>query len=289
MRFSLIVTAVCLVMSTSMFVGCGSDDDNPAASGSSPELFAYGLIFVNPGVDFTMRLHPYGGAPFPEVDSVTLEDTLCSLILTHQLGMNDYAYIVDFEELPMADPMFSSGDIVRVTVHSGSKSGFCAVKLLHLDEDDIVIVNPSQDTTVPVGGSVDVKWSRSTNADWYAVRFEKTWDSAGVVVTTEHYATTRDTAWSVPATFFSPDVLSLMIRPIPMTGPDPSSPAGNWSGNLVAGWLYSWAGSYDVFVDIAPAGVGKGQPRERLVNSMSSEAAAEVVRSVCEGLREDLR
>ncbi|MDH4156617.1 MAG: hypothetical protein OEW00_05015 [candidate division Zixibacteria bacterium] len=290
MRLALIVTVVSLLISTCVFVGCGSDDDNPAAGGSSPELFADGLIVVNPRVGLAMRLRPYGGAPFPEVDSVTLEDTLCSLNRSQYWGNGDYVYYVGFNELPSADPpMFDRGDIVRVTVHSGGKSGYCAIKLLDISMDAINIVNPGNDTAVLAGGGVDLIWSRSDNADWYAVQIEKNWDSAGMLVATQHYATTRDTAWSVPATFCSADASFLFIRVIPMTGPDPFSNAGNWSGSLVAGWLYSWAGFDQVLIGIVPAGVVKRQPRERPINSMSNEEAAALVRSVCAGLREDLR
>ncbi len=276
-------------MSSGIFVGCDGDDDNPAASGSVPEFFADGLIVVNPRVGLSMRLRPYGGAPFPEVDSVTLEDTLCSLNRSQYWGWGDYVYYAGFDEFPTADPMFDRGDVVRVTVHSGSRSGFCTIKLLDINLDSIGIVNPGKDTTVPVGGAVDLKWSRSDNADWYAVQIEKNWDSAGMLVATQHYATTRDTAWSVPVTFFGADVIYLFVRIIPMTGPNPSSSAGNWSGDLVAGWLYSWAGFDEIFINIVAAGVGRSQPRGEPIGERSSEEMAASVRSVCEHLRENLR
>ena len=151
MRLSLILTAACLIMSSGIFVGCDGDDDNPAASGSVPEFFVDGLIVVNPRVGLSMRLRPYGGAPFPEVDSVTLEDTLCSLNRSQYWGWGDYVYYAGFDEFPTADPMFDRGDVVRVTVHSGSRSGFCTIKLLDINLDSIGIVNPGKDTTVPVG------------------------------------------------------------------------------------------------------------------------------------------
>jgi len=271
-----------LLLAALIAIAC--DDDDKLVTSTTPGLFADGLITLGPRLGLSMRVRPYGGAPYPEMDSATIADTTCSLNFSQYWGTADYVCYVGFNQLPGSDPIYARGDTAIVTVYSGTRSGSCSIRLLDHNDDACTIVEPASDTSVFVNSELELVWNNVALAEWYAIDITRTNDSPGIWVEWHVYDYSRDTTYSISSSMTATRTGLLDITVIPMTGPDPSSSTGNFDGDLVAGWLYSYGLGDQVLITISDytssskAAIGSPEPCQ-------ARTTEEAVRSVLAGLR----
>lgn len=269
----------------SLLVAAGCDDDNGVTPTVSvlPAAFVSGVIGLQPGLSLTMNIYSYGADP--GIDSVKVGDTLCSLYSSYYWGPGDFYYHTSFHEGATDDPMYESGDTADVTIYAGDRSSSCAIRLMNGNEDRVIFLDPSIDTTVTAGDTIDVAWGSVANADWYAIEIDKYWDSAGSNVWSYNYLYARDTIYAVPASFTTADVHYFNMYAYPIAGPDPVSSVGNWTGNLVDGKLFCYGGG-----DYTRINIGSGPPKKVPAGYLSSDtpprkSAREVVMAVYDAYR----
>ncbi len=276
----LILTTLLLV---ALFAIACEDDSIPLTS-TTPGLFADGLITLGPRLGLSMRVRPYGGAPYPEMDSATIADTTCSINRSQYWGPADYVCFVGFNQLSGTEPIYTRGDTAIVTVYSGARSGSCSIRLLDQNDDACSIIVSASDTAVTGGSEVGVVWNNVALAEWYAIDIERRHDSTGKIMDEYIYDFSKDTAYTVSTSLTDPGTYSLYITVIPMTGPDPSAARGNFDSDLVAGWLYSYGMSDQLYIRISDYGASSkisiDAPESGQVRSTE-----DVVRSVLVGLR----
>ena len=230
-----IVMGLFILMSLCL-IGC--DDEDPIAPCPSPKFYADGMLSLSTTLYMNLYLYNIGGGQYL-VDSVKVNDTLCYLDQYWMYAPGDmYAYAY-YNEPSETD--YSSGDEVTVTVYSGSESSSASVTLLHPSNDEIDIINPSTDTTILTGSSLEIVWEKCPFAEWYAIMFYVNYDSAGSTYGRYVYTYATDTSYYVPASFADEDNNYYDIMFYPVTGPSPTSSTGNWTGDLVTGKLWSYA------------------------------------------------
>jgi hypothetical protein len=225
-----------------IFAACGdnADDDILGSESSRPLIYVDGEIFLNPKLNLSMTIRPYGGL-FVTIDSVKADNSKCDVLAAWCSAPGDLVYYVDLQE--SAEPSaYTSGDTVTVTVFTGDLTGVCSITLLDINIDSLTFLTPeSESTDVNAGESIDFVWETVENAVWYAIAIYSYYDSAGGLWLRKTFRYSLDTTYKVSDSITAADIVYFDIYISPVVGPLPISTIGNWDGRVAAGRLYSWA------------------------------------------------
>lgn len=282
-RAIVVLTAI-VVFSVLSFLGCGNDDDVITSSCPRPVVYADGHTFVDSCLLLNLELYPYGGAD-PGIDSVTIDGMPANVhrpVGLYGSGANWHTYIATLQKCAES-PEYASGDTVETIVYAGDRTGSCRVRLLDYTADAVGIVPPT-DTVVFDDDTVEIVWEKIVNADWYCIGITVEWNYS-IIGNYVYY--TFDTTFTVPDSVLIPSIWDdyTWVWVMPVTGPDPRSPDGNWTGDLVAGRLFSYADWGEVFFRVWSMGAAERPSASSRARPRPEPSPGEIIRAVYDRYR----
>jgi len=238
------LVAVCLV-------GCGDDDCPNCPRTSTQKMVVFGLVQaydcgVEPGLaELYASGSIYGIAgPVPEIDSVLVQGRRADLT-DYPLQEETWFYL-PWSETQELDSL-SAGDSVTVKVYAPCGVSSAKIETLGYCSDAIGIIGWSTDyydyDSVQTQSTIIVDWHPVSDADWYVVYAFYEYDSLG---NSEYVSSTEfapDTTFVIPSSETRFDGW-YDIGVYALTGPNPSSAAGNFVGGCARGIVNSVLGEF---------------------------------------------
>ena len=235
---SLAVMALCC--------SCGDDDECPTCPGITKPLgFTNGSLFLDPeAYMYDMRIYGYGAVP-PNVDSVIIGDSsvhVDDIDYDYEYEYEDAFWEIYFDEDGSeATYMYDHGDTAVVKVYGEGRSSTCHLVILDADSAEAEIISPDyDDDTVSNTESVTVHWNSVELVDYYAILLEFRDSPNGQSDWYYMFDYTLDTFYTVTPDMYPDSLRYFYVNVTPFTGPDPRTGNTNWTGNLLAGRLYSF-------------------------------------------------
>jgi hypothetical protein len=282
-----IVLSICGLLVVALAIGCGDEKCPSCPATVTPRGYAYGSIWLDPGVILPeMRVYGYG-AVAPNLDSVKVGDSIVdkwnwSLASTWPYS-DAYWMIHFFESGDVSTHMYHHGDTATVSIWGEGKSSTCRVKILDPDIARATITTPlmGEDTIAP-GVADTVYWNDVDYADYYAIMVPFNVITGGGTMWTFYYDYTLDTFYTVTGAMQPDSLLYYDIVVTPFNGPDPRTGAGNWTGNLLTGKLYSSGGNVATRIFIDNVFLPSDKARLDVPENRPEWTAGEIIRKVYE-------
>jgi hypothetical protein len=137
--------------------------------------------------------------------------------------------------------MYDHGDLATVRIWGEGRSAACQLKVLSPSAAEPTITAPGMyEDTIAVGAADTVYWNDVEHADYYSVLVAFFVSQNGVTSTFFHFDYALDTSFVVTGAMHPDSVHSFDVVITPFTGPDPRLGTTNWTGDFLAGVLYSY-------------------------------------------------
>ena len=261
MKRNLTIWLVLMPIVAVFLVGCGDDDCPDCPTPSSQQAVVYGTVQsydcgAEPGMTEFLAYGSIHGVrgPIPKIDSV--------LVQGHPAQLDEYplGYYVSFRY--PADYVWESDslpvdDSATIKVYTPCGTSSAKVKLMGYCTDTIGIIGWSTDywdyDSVGTQTTITIDWHPVADADWYAVGAYYEYDSLGYTQYASRYEVVPDTTFVLSSDETKFDGL-YDIAVYALTGPSPSSAAGNFVGTCTKGIVNGIVAEY-VYIQIG-AGTG---------------------------------
>lgn len=264
------IRSILLFLSCLIWAGCGGDDECPSCpeSVAPPPAWIDGKINLYFGqTQLNLDIFQHGGA-YLTIDSVRVGDSACPVDTGYWWNESDPHWDVDFDESG-DDYMYHSGDQATVTVYGNGSSSTCRLVVLDEREDELLWIAPVLGASFAPGENITCTWHKLDVAEWYGIEVKIRRTQEGGFHWENSYYFTFDTTYMLTANLLGDSIDYLYVYVLPTTGPDPTSTAGNWTGDLAEGKLYS-SGRYDYTrIYIRDPGETKAVPITPLTESIS--------------------
>ena len=109
MRKILIILTGLLILTFIMVISCDDDDCAPCPIYTTPLAWTNGYVYLDHYMYFYTDIMSHGGAD-PNIDSVKVDDSLCSLESSYYYTYGDPYYYASFDEDSDGNPDYASGD-----------------------------------------------------------------------------------------------------------------------------------------------------------------------------------
>ncbi len=231
-HFGIIVLTILLF---SHLIGC--DDNNPTANDSTIKYLVIGSVVLWPSISFYGTITSIYGE-INDIDSVLIADSACVIEQApSSVEGNQYSYT--FSYFKLADSLrFQSGDTAFVRIVRDDEVVVVPVKLLQSPQDTIVVISPSNMSSVQPNEDIPVVWHKIPNADWYGIYIIHD-TSAFSAPTRQAYRYSLDTTYTIPGNEH-PMESEYHIYISATTGPAPNE-NGNINSETMTGAMYSTA------------------------------------------------
>jgi hypothetical protein len=112
--------------------------------------------------------------------------------------------------------------------------------------------------TIAVGASDTIYWNRVDQADYYAITIPFLTSYQGSSLWRYRYEYAIDTFFVVTGAMHPDSTLLYDVGVTPFCGPDPRTGRSNWTGNFLAGTVYSIGGFTHTRIHISQPILGAG-------------------------------
>lgn len=276
----LIVTALLLLLTGSLFLTGCSDDDDDVVAGTAAQATILGYANLYPYAYFYIDVMPLTNGDFM-IDSAFAFDSTCLVrndSYWYVYGDDNYQWVEYYNSDDTS--RYHSGDDVTIDIYNNGNLATTQITLLDYYDDFPPHILPATGDTINLNSSINCIWNSVTNADWYGIRMRYRKDSSGTQVYTYTYAGVTDTSYTIPGSLNGYNGY-YDIYIIAVSGPVPDGPANMNSAGIIGDIV-----SYTTYQTNLRIYVGTGDPTP--VGGMDFEPETETPEVVAKELMDNI-